>query len=80
MFKPKVPNILRSLQNGRSSPTLVPTVISAGHQTTSLMIFMTDRFGSVQTLLNEPCCRPLIGLSECGMAGSRRSTRESCYT
>ena len=59
MFKPKVANILRSLQNGRSFPTLVPTVISAGHQTTSWMIFMTDRFGSVQTLLNEPCCRPL---------------------
>jgi len=37
MFKPKVANILRSLQNRRSFPTLVTTVISAGHQTTSLI-------------------------------------------
>lgn len=61
MVKPKVAYILRSVQIRRSFPTLVPTVISAGHQTTSLMLFMTDRFDPVQTLLNEPCCRPLIG-------------------
>jgi len=31
MFKSKVANILHSLQNRRSFPTLVTTVISAGH-------------------------------------------------
>lgn len=30
MFKPKVANILRFLQNRRSFPTLIPTAISAG--------------------------------------------------